>query len=77
MTRHVFLIRLFDLLQIPLGVVAPLDRKKMKGKELSLSGDHQLTNAGLAVALCKSWLQRTGNWKKLFPHVSYALFRFY
>ncbi|KAK6124747.1 hypothetical protein DH2020_041513 [Rehmannia glutinosa] len=56
-----------DLL-VPLEVVAPLDRRDLKGKELSLSGDHQLTNAGLAVALCKSWLQRTGNWEKLFQH---------
>ncbi|KAK6124732.1 hypothetical protein DH2020_041527 [Rehmannia glutinosa] len=56
---------------VPLEVVAPLDRRDLKGKELSLSGDHQLTNAGLAVALCKSWLQRTGNWEKLFQHVGW------
>ncbi|KAL8493885.1 hypothetical protein ACS0TY_024884 [Phlomoides rotata] len=55
-------------LKVPLEVVAPLDRIKLKGKELSLSGDHQLTNASLAVALCKRWLQRTRNWEKLFPH---------
>ncbi|KAI3472240.1 hypothetical protein Pfo_029728 [Paulownia fortunei] len=55
-------------LMVPLEVVAPLDRRKLKGKELSLSGDHQLTNAGLAVALCKRWLQSTGNWEKLFQH---------
>ncbi|GFP90913.1 folylpolyglutamate synthase [Phtheirospermum japonicum] len=55
-------------LMVPLEVVDALDRRKLKGKELSLSGDHQLTNAGLAIALCKSWLQRTGNWEKLFQH---------
>lgn len=57
------------LLQVPLEVVAPLDRRNLNGAELSLSGDHQFTNAGLAVALCKSWLQSTGNWEKLFQHV--------
>ncbi|KAK6149106.1 hypothetical protein DH2020_016631 [Rehmannia glutinosa] len=62
-----------DLL-VPLEVVAPLDRRDLKGKELSLSGDHQLTNGGLAVALCKSWLQRTGNWEKLFQHVGDLVF---
>lgn len=46
-------------------VVAPLDCRKMDGK-LSLSGDHQFINAGLAVSLSKCWLQRTGNWEKLF-----------
>ncbi|GER25819.1 folylpolyglutamate synthase [Striga asiatica] len=55
-------------LMVPLEIVAALDRRKLKEKKLSLSGDHQLTNAGLAVALCKSWLQRTGNWEKLFQH---------
>ncbi|KAH6779654.1 DHFS-FPGS-like protein C [Perilla frutescens var. hirtella] len=55
-------------LKVPLKVVAPLDRRNLKGTELSLSGDHQLTNAGLAVALCKGWLQSTGNWEKLFQH---------
>lgn len=55
-------------LTVPLEVVTPLDRRILKGTELSLSGDHQLTNAGLAVALCKSWLQSTGNWEKLFQH---------
>ncbi|KAL8041366.1 hypothetical protein ABFS82_10G158300 [Erythranthe guttata] len=55
-------------ISVPLEVVAPLNRSKLKGKELSLSGEHQFTNAGLAVALCKSWLRRTGNWEKLFQH---------
>ncbi|XP_041998981.1 folylpolyglutamate synthase-like isoform X1 [Salvia splendens] len=55
-------------LMVPLEVVAPLDRSNLKGIELSLSGDHQFTNAGLASALCKSWLQSTGNWEKLLQH---------
>ncbi|KAG6414144.1 hypothetical protein SASPL_126862 [Salvia splendens] len=56
------------ILKVPLEVVAPLDRSNLKGIELSLSGDHQFTNAGLASALCKSWLQSTGNWEKLLQH---------
>ncbi|XP_057982665.1 folylpolyglutamate synthase isoform X1 [Malania oleifera] len=55
-------------LMVPLKVVAPLDCKKLNGLKLSLSGDHQLINAGLAVSLCKSWLQITGNWEKLFQN---------
>ncbi|KZV14589.1 folylpolyglutamate synthase [Dorcoceras hygrometricum] len=48
-------------LKVPLEVVGPLDHKKLNGVLLSLSGDHQFINAGLAVALCKCWLQRTGH----------------
>jgi hypothetical protein len=29
--------------------------------KLGLAGDHQYINAGLAVALCQSWLRRTGH----------------
>ncbi|KAJ6756436.1 FOLYLPOLYGLUTAMATE SYNTHASE-RELATED [Salix purpurea] len=53
-------------LMVPLKVVEPLDSNVLNGLKLSLSGDHQLSNAGLAVSLCKSWFQRTGNWEKLF-----------
>ncbi|XP_048236266.1 folylpolyglutamate synthase isoform X2 [Ricinus communis] len=55
-------------LMVPLQVVTPLDYKKWEGLKLSLSGDHQFTNAGLAVSLCKCWLQRTGNWEKIFQN---------
>ncbi|KAK9671127.1 hypothetical protein RND81_12G008500 [Saponaria officinalis] len=48
-------------LKVPLGVVSPLSCEDMKGLQLSLAGDHQYVNAGLAVSLCKSWLQLTGN----------------
>ncbi|KAK4485482.1 hypothetical protein RD792_008124, partial [Penstemon davidsonii] len=58
-------------LKIPLKVLAPLDHRKLQGTPLSLSGDHQFTNASLAVALCKSWLKSTGNWEKLFQHADY------
>ncbi|KAK6941765.1 hypothetical protein RJ641_027142, partial [Dillenia turbinata] len=53
-------------LMVPLEVTLPLDNKKLDGLKLSLAGDHQLVNAGLAVSLCKCWLQSTGNWDKLF-----------
>uniref|UniRef100_A0A7N0UFK9 tetrahydrofolate synthase n=1 Tax=Kalanchoe fedtschenkoi TaxID=63787 RepID=A0A7N0UFK9_KALFE len=57
-----------DELQIPLEVVSPLNPEKLKGAKLGLSGDHQFTNAGLAVSLAKRWLLNTGNWDKLFQH---------
>lgn len=52
-------------IMVPLEVAPALDLRKLEGLELRLSGDHQLINAGLAVSLCKCWLQRTGNWEKL------------
>ncbi|XP_028069161.1 folylpolyglutamate synthase isoform X1 [Camellia sinensis] len=55
---------------VPLEEVAPLDPKMLGGLKLSLSGDHQFINAGLAVSLCKKWLQSTGNWEKLFQNDS-------
>ncbi|KAK7817394.1 folylpolyglutamate synthase [Quercus suber] len=55
-------------LKVPLKVAAPLDNRKFDGLKLGLSGDHQFINAGLAVSLCKCWLQRTGNWEKLFQN---------
>ncbi|KAL9232610.1 hypothetical protein vseg_007701 [Gypsophila vaccaria] len=48
-------------LKVPLGVVSPLSCEDLNGLQLSLAGDHQFVNAGLAVSLCKSWLQLTGN----------------
>ncbi|XP_031258750.1 folylpolyglutamate synthase isoform X2 [Pistacia vera] len=57
-------------LMVPLKLAAPLDNKKLKGVKLGLSGDHQLINAGLAVSLCTCWLQRTGNWEKIFHNDS-------
>ncbi|KAI3507456.1 hypothetical protein L1887_22442 [Cichorium endivia] len=57
-------------LEVPLQEVAPLTYKSLNGMKLSLSGDHQLSNAGLAVSLCKSWLNSKGNWEKVFQNVS-------
>ncbi|XP_043692352.1 folylpolyglutamate synthase-like [Telopea speciosissima] len=53
-------------LMVPLEVAPPLDPGKLNGVKLSLSGDHQFINAGLAVALCRCWLRSTGNSKELF-----------
>lgn len=48
-------------LDVPLQVVQPLDANLLNGLRLGLEGEHQYLNAGLAVALCSSWLQRTGH----------------
>ncbi|PON65665.1 Folylpolyglutamate synthetase [Trema orientale] len=48
-------------LDVPLQVVSPLDANLLNGLKLGLEGDHQYVNAGLAIALCSSWLQRTGH----------------
>ncbi|KAK4791941.1 hypothetical protein SAY86_022376 [Trapa natans] len=48
-------------LDVPLQVASPLDANLLKGLNLGLLGEHQYVNAGLAVALCCSWLQRTGH----------------
>ncbi|KAM7257359.1 hypothetical protein ACFE04_013100 [Oxalis oulophora] len=52
----------------PLEIAEPLNHEQLDGVELSLSGDHQFTNAGLAVSLCKCWLKRTGHWEKIFDN---------
>ncbi|KAI4385669.1 hypothetical protein MLD38_003666 [Melastoma candidum] len=48
-------------LDVDLQVATPLDASILNGQKLGLMGDHQYTNAGLAVALCRTWLQRTGH----------------
>ncbi|KAK7278951.1 hypothetical protein RJT34_23992 [Clitoria ternatea] len=55
-------------LMVPLEVTEPIDCKQMKGLKLRLSGDHQLYNAALAVSLSRCWLQRTGNWERIFQN---------
>ncbi|XP_058081184.1 folylpolyglutamate synthase-like isoform X2 [Magnolia sinica] len=54
------------IFKIPLKVASPLDRGKLGGLELGMAGDHQFINAGLAIALCRCWLQQTGHSKVLF-----------
>ena len=47
--------------QVPLQVVTPLDAKLLNGSSLGLEGEHQYVNAALAIALCFTWLKRTGH----------------
>ncbi|KAG0487902.1 hypothetical protein HPP92_006713 [Vanilla planifolia] len=54
-------------LSIPLEVAKPLSPNMLKGVHLGLAGHHQFTNAGLAVAICRCWLQRTGR-LNFFPN---------
>lgn len=49
------------LMQVHLEVAAPLDANMLSGLHLGLEGEHQYINAGLAIALCSTWLQRTGH----------------
>ncbi|KAG4402659.1 hypothetical protein GLYMA_02G251400v4 [Glycine max] len=48
-------------LNVPLQVLTPLDAKLLNGLRLGLEGEHQYLNAGLAIALCFTWLKRTGH----------------
>ncbi|XP_022765093.1 folylpolyglutamate synthase isoform X2 [Durio zibethinus] len=48
-------------LNVHLQVAHPLDVSLLNGLKLALEGEHQYINAGLAVALCSTWLQRTGH----------------
>ncbi|XP_057523081.1 folylpolyglutamate synthase-like [Amaranthus tricolor] len=48
-------------LNVNLQVVSALDPNMLDGGQLGLDGEHQFLNAGLAVALCSTWLQRTGH----------------
>ncbi|CAI8586218.1 unnamed protein product [Vicia faba] len=48
-------------LNVPLQVAPPLDAKLLDGLTLGLEGEHQYLNAGLAIALCSTWLKRTGH----------------
>lgn len=48
-------------LEVPLKVATPLDSNLLNGLHLGLEGDHQYLNAGLAISLCSTWLQRTGH----------------
>ncbi|XP_052210795.1 folylpolyglutamate synthase isoform X2 [Diospyros lotus] len=48
-------------LDVHLQVVSPLDVNLLNGQHLGLEGEHQYLNAGLAIELCSTWLQRTGH----------------
>lgn len=49
-----------SILNVSLQIAHPLDNSLLNGHQLGLHGDHQYLNAGLAVALCRTWLQKTG-----------------
>ncbi|KAH0462330.1 hypothetical protein IEQ34_009905 [Dendrobium chrysotoxum] len=53
-------------LGISLQVALPLDRGLLNGQKLGLDGEHQYINAGLAVALSHTWLQKTGHAEGIF-----------
>ncbi|TVU32094.1 hypothetical protein EJB05_23812, partial [Eragrostis curvula] len=48
-------------LKVSLEVVQPLDPQKLEDQPLGLHGEHQYMNAGLAVALANTWLERQGH----------------
>uniref|UniRef100_A0A6N2LR12 Folylpolyglutamate synthase n=2 Tax=Salix viminalis TaxID=40686 RepID=A0A6N2LR12_SALVM len=57
-------------LNVHLQVVEPLDAKLLNGLKLRLEGEHQYLNAGLAIALSFTWLQRTEHHE--FTHMEKA-----
>ncbi|KAI3939317.1 hypothetical protein MKW98_022185 [Papaver atlanticum] len=50
-------------LEVALQVAHPLDSSLLNGLQLGLQGEHQYINAGLAVALCRTWLQKMGHYE--------------
>nr|XP_043633363.1 folylpolyglutamate synthase-like [Erigeron canadensis] len=48
-------------LDVPLQVAKQLDGNLLNGLHLGLAGEHQYVNAGLAIMLSSTWLQRTGH----------------
>ncbi|GER26254.1 folylpolyglutamate synthase [Striga asiatica] len=48
-------------LDVNLQVVDPLDPSLLSGLHLGLEGDHQYLNASLAIALCSTWLHKSGH----------------
>ncbi|CAA7054142.1 unnamed protein product [Microthlaspi erraticum] len=48
-------------LDVNLKVVQPLNKRLLSGKKLGLDGEHQYLNAGLAVSLAHTWLQKSCN----------------
>ncbi|KAI5070490.1 hypothetical protein GOP47_0014833 [Adiantum capillus-veneris] len=52
-------------LDIRLQVVSPLTEQLLNGSQLSMEGEHQLSNGALAVALCHCWAHRRNEKKHL------------
>ncbi|NP_001152065.2 folylpolyglutamate synthase [Zea mays] len=57
-------------LGVSLQVVHPLDPQKLEDQPLGLHGEHQYMNAGLAIALANTWLERQGHLNRL--HVKHS-----
>ncbi|XP_028214581.1 folylpolyglutamate synthase-like isoform X1 [Glycine soja] len=61
-------------LNVPLQVVTPLDAKLLNGSRLALGGEHQYINAGLAIALCSTWLKMNGHLEDSYlKHIQHTL----
>lgn len=60
-------------LGVSLQVASPLGKELLKDQKLGLHGEHQYLNAGLAVALSSTWLQRTGHAGNLSSNSSTSL----
>ncbi|KAF0928865.1 hypothetical protein E2562_010723 [Oryza meyeriana var. granulata] len=60
-------------LGVPLQVVQPLDQHQLDDQPLGLHGEHQYMNAGLAVALVNTWLQKQGHFNILHAKHSFTL----
>ncbi|RZC46033.1 hypothetical protein C5167_038979 [Papaver somniferum] len=52
-----------EAMGVALQVAHPLDSSLLNGLQLGLQGEHQYINAGLAVALCRTWLQKMGHYE--------------
>ncbi|KAI3933394.1 hypothetical protein MKW98_006753 [Papaver atlanticum] len=52
-----------EAMGVALQVAHPLDSSLLNGLQLGLQGEHQYINAGLAVALCRMWLQKMGHYE--------------
>ncbi|XP_047093476.1 folylpolyglutamate synthase-like [Lolium rigidum] len=48
-------------LGVSIRVVPPLDPRQLEDQPLGLHGEHQYMNAGLAVALANTWLEKQGH----------------
>ncbi|XP_020571135.1 folylpolyglutamate synthase isoform X2 [Phalaenopsis equestris] len=59
-----------SLLRISLEIALPLDRGLLNGQKLGLDGEHQYINAGLAIAMCRTWLQKTGHADGIFSETT-------
>ncbi|KAG2537163.1 hypothetical protein PVAP13_9NG252000 [Panicum virgatum] len=67
------LMRRASELGVSLQVVQPLDPQKLEDQPLGLHGEHQYMNAGLAVALANTWLEKQGHLDRIHAKHSETL----